>query len=88
MRTEPLYLWYKTGKSMQEMSANEKNDIITEIDVLFGQDRPWYGFDKLEPPVISMEEGRHSSVYVTYRKGIKRKSCTVNRCSNSPETPR
>ncbi|KAG8215016.1 Metallo-dependent phosphatase-like protein [Butyriboletus roseoflavus] len=71
MRAEPLYLWYKTGKTMQEMSVEDKDNIITEIDVLFGEDRTWYGFEKLEPPVTPEQEGRMSSVYVTYRKGVK-----------------
>lgn len=73
MRAEPLFLWYKTGKTMQEMSAEEKNNIITEIDVLFGEDRAWYGFEKLEPPVTPEQEGRISSVHMTYRKGVVRK---------------
>lgn len=73
MRAEPLFLWYKTGKTMQQMSAEEKNSIITEIDVLFGEDRAWYGFEKLEPPVTPEKEDRIASVHVTYRKGVKRK---------------
>lgn len=74
MRAEPLFLWYKTGKTMQEMSTEEKNNIITEIDVLFGEDRPWFGFEKLEPPVTPEKPGHISSVFVTYRRGVKRKS--------------
>ncbi|KAI9573783.1 Metallo-dependent phosphatase-like protein [Boletus coccyginus] len=70
MRVDPLYLWYKTGKTMQEMSAEEKNNIVTEIDVLFGEDRPWFGFEKLDPPVTP-EQDDLSSVFVTYRRGVK-----------------
>ncbi|KAH7913045.1 Metallo-dependent phosphatase-like protein [Hygrophoropsis aurantiaca] len=71
MRAEPLFLWYRTGKSLHEMSAEEKAQLITEIDVIFGEDRPWYGFDKLEPPVTPEKTGRLESVYVTYRRGVK-----------------
>ncbi|KIJ20637.1 hypothetical protein PAXINDRAFT_165536 [Paxillus involutus ATCC 200175] len=71
LRAEPLFLWYKTGKTATEMSAEEKNNIITEIDVLFGEDRPWYGFEKLPPAVTPEKEGRLESVYVTYRRGVK-----------------
>lgn len=74
MRADPLYLWYKTGKTMQVMTAEEKNNIITEIDVLFGEDRAWFGFEKLDPPVTPEQEGRVSSVSVTYRRGVKRES--------------
>ncbi|KAF8556455.1 Metallo-dependent phosphatase [Imleria badia] len=71
MRAEPLFLWYKTGKTMQEMNAEEKDNIITEIDVLFGEDRPWFGFEKLEPPVTPEKPGHIASVFVTYRRGVK-----------------
>ncbi|KAF9234987.1 Metallo-dependent phosphatase-like protein [Melanogaster broomeanus] len=71
MRKEPLFLWYKTGKTSQEMSAEEKQNMITEIDVLFGEDKPWYGFDKLQPAVTPEKEGHLESVYVTYRRGVK-----------------
>ena len=71
MRTEPLYLWYKAGKSLNEMSTEERQQMITEIDVLFGEDRPWYGFEKLEPAVTPEKEGILDSVYMTYRRGVK-----------------
>ena len=68
----PLYLWYRTGKTVREMTTQEKQeDLITELDVLYGADRPWYGFDKLEPSV-TIESGRVSSEWITYRKGVKR----------------
>ncbi|KAH7926417.1 Metallo-dependent phosphatase [Leucogyrophana mollusca] len=71
MRTEPLYLWYRTGKTMHEMTEEEKAQLITEVDVLYGEDRPWYGFDKLQPAVTPEKEGRLESVYVSYRRGVK-----------------
>ncbi|KAL4078830.1 Metallo-dependent phosphatase-like protein [Scleroderma yunnanense] len=71
MRTAPLYLWYKVGKTLNEMSTEERQQIITEIDVLFGEDRPWYGFETIEPAVTPEKEGMLESVYVTYRRGVK-----------------
>ncbi|CAL1715541.1 unnamed protein product [Somion occarium] len=50
-RNPKMFLWYKTGKSLRQMSDDEKRNIITEVDVLFGDDKPWYGFERLEPPV-------------------------------------
>jgi len=71
-REPPLYLWYRTGKMARDMTAQEKQeDVITELDVLYGADRPWYGFEKLEPSV-TLESGRVSSEWLTYRKGVKR----------------
>lgn len=71
MREKPLYLWYKIGKAMNEMTTEEKQQIITEVDVLFGEDRPWYGFEKVEPAVTPEKDGVIQSVYVTYRRGVK-----------------
>ncbi|KAI6010736.1 Metallo-dependent phosphatase-like protein [Pisolithus orientalis] len=71
VRQKPLYLWYKIGKAMNEMTTEEKQQIITEVDVLFGEDRPWYGFEKVEPAVTPEKDGVIESVYVTYRRGVK-----------------
>ncbi|PCH44068.1 Metallo-dependent phosphatase [Wolfiporia cocos MD-104 SS10] len=69
---EKLYLWYKAEKTLAQMSARERQDeLITEIDVLFGDDQPWYGFTRLDPPV---SEGtrllQRESVWITYRRGV------------------
>ena len=71
MHTDHMYLWYLPGKTMNEMTAEEKGNLVTEIDVLFGEDRPWYGVEKIEPPVTPEKEGIQESVYVTYRRGVK-----------------
>lgn len=71
LRQPPLYLWYKTGKSLGGMTAEEKRDIITEIDVLYGDDVPWYGFETLEPPTMP-QSGKIQSTRLTYRRGVKR----------------
>ncbi|KAF8159653.1 Metallo-dependent phosphatase-like protein [Crassisporium funariophilum] len=68
--TPPLYLWYKIGNSAGNMSAKEKANMITELDVLYGEDVPWYGFEKLEPPTLS-QHGRVEATWLTYRRGIK-----------------
>ena len=71
-RGQKLYLWYYRGKTLSEMTAAERrNDLITEIDVTYGDNRPWYGFEKLEPPVAP-KEGKSESVWLTVRKGVKR----------------
>ncbi|TFK39994.1 Metallo-dependent phosphatase-like protein [Crucibulum laeve] len=69
-RVPPLYLWYKTGKTAAEMTAEEKANIITELDILYGEDVPWYGFEKLEPPTMQ-EKGRVEATWLTYRRGVK-----------------
>jgi len=69
-RMPPLYLWYKLGKIAGDMTAEEKANIITELDVLYGEDIPWYGFDKLEPPTLPKHRNLEST-WITYRRGVK-----------------
>ena len=58
------------------MSSEERqNKLITELDVTYGDDRPWYGFERLERPVAEGVQSRPlESVWLTIRKGVKRKS--------------
>ncbi|KAL1696645.1 Metallo-dependent phosphatase-like protein [Schizophyllum commune] len=70
MRAAPLFLWYKTGKPAGQMSAEERANIITELDLLYGEDRPWYGFEKLEPPTTEASP-RTIPAWLTYRRGAK-----------------
>jgi len=53
------------------MSPEEKANIITELDVLYGEDIPWYGFEKLEPATLP-EGGKVEATWITYRRGVKR----------------
>jgi hypothetical protein len=73
IRSPPLFLWYRTGKIMREMSPKERQeDLITELDVLYGMDRPWYGFERLEEAVTLELEGRIEGTWLTYRRGVRR----------------
>ena len=73
-RTPQLFLWYNLGPSSSNLSPDEKGSLITELDVLFGDDRPWYGFEKLEPATTPGQEGRVESAWLTYRRGVKSES--------------
>jgi hypothetical protein len=71
----PLFLWYKAEKTAQQMSNAEKqNDLITELDVTYGEDIPWYGFDKLSPPTTPEIKNKRQSAHITFRRGVKRTS--------------
>jgi hypothetical protein len=73
-KATPAYLWYRTGQTQRaSIAKGPKEELITELDVLYGEDRPWYGFEKLEPPVKEEVPGKVDSVFITYRKGVKRK---------------
>jgi hypothetical protein len=66
----PLFLWYKIGKTAGEMSAKERANIITELDILYGQDVPWYGFEKMSPPTLPAN-AKFDATWLTYRRGVK-----------------
>ena len=69
-RAPPLFLWYCVGKTAAEMTTEERAHIITEIDVLYGEDVPWYGFEKVEPPTMP-QNGNIEATWLTYRRGVK-----------------
>ncbi|KAF8636425.1 hypothetical protein AX17_003607 [Amanita inopinata Kibby_2008] len=69
-RAPSLFLWYKLGKTTTDMSKEEKAKLITELDVLYGDDIPWYGFEKLEPPTLP-KINHIESTWITYRRGVK-----------------
>jgi hypothetical protein len=73
MGLPPQFLWYKAEKTAREMTdAERKNDLITELDVLFGDDIPWYGFEKLSPPTTPEIKNKRQSTQITFRRGVKR----------------
>jgi len=73
----PLFLWYKAEKTARKMTdAGRKNDLITELYVTYGDDIPWYGFDKLSPPTTPEIKNRRQNVYMTFCNGVKRTSLT------------
>ncbi|KAH9926297.1 Metallo-dependent phosphatase [Epithele typhae] len=64
------YLWYKAAKAWKDMSEGErKNDVVTEIDVLFGSDTTWYGFEKVDQATFD-GDGKTEPVWLTHRKGV------------------
>lgn len=71
LKAPPLYLWYRTGKKAGEMTTEERANLITELDVLYGEDVPWYGFEKLEPATM-LESPKREATWLTYRRGVKR----------------
>lgn len=68
--TPPLFMWYHLGKSTSQMSAEERANLITELDVLYGDDVPWYGFERLSPATMVGGGGKEDT-WITYRRGVK-----------------
>jgi hypothetical protein len=73
VRAAPLFLWYRKDKTLADMSDDDRQSLITEIDVIFGDGDPWYGFEKLSPPTMD-KSPRTESVSLTIRRGVKRAS--------------
>ena len=79
-RGEKRFLWYKAEKPWRDMTeAERKNDLVTELDVLFGADTPWYGFERIDRAAFDGDD-KVEPVWLTYRKGIRREcSCILPR---------
>jgi hypothetical protein len=71
VRSAPLFLWYRKDKTLADMSDDDRQSLITELDVIFGDGDPWYGFEKLSPPTME-KTARTESVSITIRRGVKR----------------
>ncbi|KAG8961718.1 hypothetical protein FRC03_005045, partial [Tulasnella sp. 419] len=69
-----LYLWYKLRHPLSGIPEDiELGDTITEIDVQYGEaNNLFWGFQKVNVPVVKEKIGKTDAVWVTYRKGIKR----------------
>ena len=70
VRSSPLFLWYLKGKTLQDISEVERQSLITELDVVYGDGDPWYGFERLSPPTTE-KSARAESVSITMRRGVK-----------------
>jgi hypothetical protein len=71
----PMYLWYQLGPSIQELQNSEKGSLITELDVLYGESAPFWGFEKLLPAINEGIEGKVDPTWLSYRRGVKGKTC-------------
>ena len=71
LRQAPLFLWYRKDKTLAEMSDDERQSLITELDVTYGDGDAWYGFEKLSP-ATSEGSSRTETVSVAIRRGVKR----------------
>jgi hypothetical protein len=71
VRAPPLFLWYLKDKTLQNVSEDERQSLITELDVVYGDGDPWYGFERLSPPTTE-KSARDESVSITMRRGVKR----------------
>ncbi|KAK4685487.1 hypothetical protein P7C73_g4662, partial [Tremellales sp. Uapishka_1] len=71
-----LNLYYKTreqfwdGWKEKRQEEYDDADIITELDVVYGDSEPFYGFERVEGgKIMDAKDGRWESVDMTYRRG-------------------
>ncbi|KAJ7588171.1 Metallo-dependent phosphatase-like protein [Mycena floridula] len=69
MGAPPLYMWYRVSKP--PTNAEERAHLITELDVLYGDDIPWYGFEKISTPTLIATPGKTVNTWITFRRGVK-----------------
>ncbi|KZS94402.1 Metallo-dependent phosphatase [Sistotremastrum niveocremeum HHB9708] len=69
--SKSLFLWYKLGPALRDLSQSDRSNLITELDILFGESRPWPGFEKIETPIVPSKPPRIDPVWLTYRRGVK-----------------
>ncbi|KZV63009.1 Metallo-dependent phosphatase [Peniophora sp. CONT] len=72
MRAPSLFLWYEVGPTLRDIGGDGKANLITELDIVYGDGPAWYGFDKLEGgPTMEASSGPgRSNVWLTYRRGV------------------
>jgi hypothetical protein len=58
------------------MSTEEKANMITEIDVTYGEGDPWYGFENIEPPTMPAN-GKTEAIHISIRRGVKSQSTYI-----------
>lgn len=70
---DELRLYYKTRKQSGHLGPRQAvlgDDIITELDVVFGDDEPFYGFERVQgEKIVEAKEGKWESVALAYRRG-------------------
>ena len=91
-----MRLWYKTQDQAwdgwtqrQAEHARQEildEDIITELDVVYGDDDPWFGFERVRGgKVVDGKEGKWESVDIAFRRGNTGTPVLLSdcRCSSS-----
>lgn len=79
-----LRLYYRTRTQGRTPLRQEENaeEFITELDVVFGDDEPFFGFERVQGgKVLEGKEGKWESVDLAYRRGNTRKSATGTQAS-------
>jgi hypothetical protein len=59
----------------EEPTNQDASEIITELDILYGDARPFFGFERVKNgPILSTDPQKHESVDLVFRRGNPRTS--------------
>lgn len=62
--------WWKRDQKRQEEISFDYGETITELDVVYGDDEPFFGFERVEGGVVTeAKEDRWQSVDIAFRRG-------------------
>lgn len=59
------------GRLGQGADTLDEARVVTEIDVLYGDGEPWWGFDRIEPKVVEKSRKHKEGVALVVRMGVK-----------------
>ncbi len=69
-RSEDWDDWEEAEELGSSGAVAKEEEVITELDVLYGEGQPWFGFERvLNGPVVSTNGKRWESVDVVVRRG-------------------
>ena len=79
-----LRLYYRTraqgqsGGTPHQRQEETSTHFITELDIVFGDDEPFFGFERVQGgKVLEAKAGKWESVDLAYRRGSPGEPCTV-----------
>lgn len=70
-RVKNRRLWYTLQKPYANATKNEElDDVITELDILYGEDEPFWGFERVEGQIFPGRPGKSLPISLVARKGF------------------
>ncbi len=66
-----LRLWYKLrDPSARRQEINTDGQPITELDIIYGDDEPFYGFQRIEGgPMLQAKDSKWETVDIAFKRG-------------------
>ncbi|QRV74007.1 hypothetical protein RhiJN_02021 [Ceratobasidium sp. AG-Ba] len=69
-RVKNRKLWYTTQKPYANATEEELDDVVTELDIVYGEDEPFWGFKRVEGLIYPGKPGKSLPISLAMRKGF------------------